>query len=52
MLNPLHDKNEGTGGEKGRHLWPRLVQNIAEGKNLLRVAPESKSDDKKIRNKE
>ena len=21
-----------TGGEKGRHLWPRLVQKIAEGK--------------------
>ena len=35
-----------TGGEKGLHLWPRLVQKIAEGKTsyeLFRL--ESKSDD-------
>ena len=35
MLNPMRDKNEGRiyqRGEKGRHLSPRLVQKIAEGK--------------------
>ena len=40
-----------TGGEKGRHLRPRLVQKIAEGKNLRRVELESKSDDEKKREK-
>ena len=30
MLNPTRDKNEGTrrGGEKGRHLWPPLIQKL------------------------
>ena len=39
-----------TGGGKGRHLWPRLVQKIAEGKTyeLLRVELESKSNGKKV----
>ena len=34
MLNPVRDKKlkARTGGEKGRHLWARLVQEIAEGK--------------------
>ena len=35
MLNPVRDKNEGKclGGEgQGRHLRPRLVQKIGEGK--------------------
>ena len=34
------------GGEKGRHMLPRLVQNVAEGRTL-RVELESKSDDTK-----
>ena len=36
-----------TGGEKGRHLRPRLAQKIAESINLLRVRLESKSDDER-----
>ena len=33
MLNPMRDEKikARTGGEKGRQLWPRLVQKIAEG---------------------
>ena len=33
-LNPMLNKNEDTyrGGEKGRHLWPRLVKKVDEGK--------------------
>ena len=27
-----------TGGEKGRHLWPRLVQKIAEGKTSYELS--------------
>ena len=34
MLNPMRDKKVKacTGGERGRHLSPRLVQKIAQGK--------------------
>ena len=33
MPNPTRDKMKArTGGENGPHLWPRLVQKIAEGK--------------------
>ena len=42
----MHGTNEGT-DRGGRHLWPRLVQKIAEGKpSYLGVKLESKSDDK------
>ena len=36
-----------TGGGKGRHLWPRLVQKIAEGKTSYALPGrlESKSDE-------
>ena len=27
-----------TGGEKGRHLWPRLVQKVAEGKTSYELS--------------
>ena len=31
----MRDKKKArTGGEKGRHLWPRFVQKIAEGKTF------------------
>ena len=36
-----------TWGEKVRHLWPRLVRKLVEGKNLPRVRLESKSDAEK-----
>ena len=36
-----------TGGEKGRHLRPRLVQKIAEGKTSYEFRLESKSNDTK-----
>ena len=38
MLNPMRDKTKArAGGEKGRHLWPRLVQKIAEGKTYYEL---------------
>ena len=40
-----------AGEENGRHLWTRLVQKIAERKNLLRVELENNSDDLKRRKK-
>ena len=50
MLNPMRDKNEGTyRGRRGRHLSPRLVQKMAEVKNLLRVELERKNGYKKKR---
>ena len=38
-----------TGGEKGRqrHLWPRLVQKVAEGKTSYKLSRKVKSDHKK-----
>ena len=40
MLNPMGDKNlkARTGGEKGRHLWPRVVQKIPEGKTSYELS--------------
>ena len=40
-----------TAGENGRHLWTRLVQKIAECKNLQRVELGNTSDDLKRRKK-
>lgn len=41
----MHDKNDGKyRGEKGRHLSPRVVQKVAEGRNLVRIELESKND--------
>ena len=50
ILDPMYEKMKArTGGGTGRHLWPRPVQKIAEGKNLLRVELESKNDfEKKV----
>ena len=48
MLNPMRDKNvkmkARTGGKKGRHLSPRLVQKIAEGKTSYELTWKVKSD--------
>ena len=45
----MRDKSEGhvcARREKGRHLWPRIVQKVAEGETLLRVNKlERESDD-------
>ena len=40
MLNPMRDKNwrHVPGGDKGRHLWPRLVQKVAEGKTSFELS--------------
>ena len=40
-------KIEGTGGGKGRHLWPRIVQKIAEGKTSYELSWKVKVIDKK-----
>ena len=39
-MNPMRDKTEGTyrGGEGTTHLWPRLVQKIAEGKTSYELS--------------
>ena len=37
MLNPMRDKKnwrQEPGGEKGRHLWPRLVQKLEESRSV------------------
>ena len=50
MLNPMRDKLKArTGGEKGRHLWPRLVQKIAEGKTSYELSWKAKVMKKKGR---
>ena len=40
-------KRFSTGGEKGRHLWPRLVQKIAEGKTSYELSWKVKETIKK-----
>ena len=49
MLNPMRDKNEGPSreGGKGRHLCPRLVQKIAEGKTSYELSWKVKVIEKK-----
>ena len=44
MVNPTRDKKQKarTGGEKGRHLWPRLFQEIAVGKTSYELGWEVK----------
>ena len=45
MLNPMHDKKEGTyrGGEEGKTpVTCCVAQNLAEGKHVLLVELESK----------
>lgn len=46
----MRDKNDRKNdGEKGGHLWPRLVRKGHWGSNLLRVEPESKIDGHKTK---
>lgn len=50
MPIPVRDKSKGkySGGEKGRHLWPRLAQNAALSKLLSgALSWNVKSGDKK-----
>ena len=44
MLNPMRDKKikARTAGEKGRHVLPRLVQNIAEGETSYELGWKAK----------
>ena len=44
MLNLTRDKNEGTyqGGKKGRHLCPRLVHKLAEGRTSYELSWKAK----------
>ena len=43
MLNPMRNKKKArTGGESGRHLWPRFVQKISEGKTFNELGWEVK----------
>ena len=55
MLNPMRDKKNmkaRTGGEKGRHLWPRFAQKkLGEGKTFCELGWKVKVMVKKINNK-